>query len=66
MDNSLVTFRSGDWNYVVQICEEVLKMQRSLLENPNTSYKEKLIAIGHIANAKKILNLPSIAPQNKG
>jgi len=41
-------------------------MQRSLLENPNTSYKEKLIAIGHIANAKKILNLPSIAPQNKG
>jgi len=66
MDTSLVTFRSADWNYVVQICEETLKKQRSLLENPNTSYKEKLIAIGHIADAKKILNLPSNVPQNKG
>ncbi len=54
----MVTFRTEDWMLVQSKAEEMLKNQRDILENPNKTYKEKLIANGQILALKTIINLP--------
>jgi hypothetical protein len=54
----MVTFKSEDWQLVQSEAEQMLKNQRDILENPNKTYKEKLIANGQVLALKRILNLP--------
>jgi hypothetical protein len=54
-----VTFLSADWLHVIAHVETALKNQRSLLEQPNNTFREKLLAIGAINALKAIQNLPN-------
>ena len=53
-----VNFKSEDWEYVRVIVERTLENQRAILENPEKTYKEKLVANGQVLLAKTLLNLP--------
>jgi len=61
MTDKQVTFRSGDWDYVQERCEELLTKHRAKLENPETTYRETIDARGFIRALKTILNLPQQA-----
>lgn len=54
----MITFHEEVWLYVKSRAEEQLKNQRDKLENPETTFKESLLAKGRILALKSILNLP--------
>ena len=57
----MVNFQSDDWAFVKDHVENLLKDYRTFLENPDKTYKEKLIANGKIIALKLVLNLPQNA-----
>lgn len=54
----MINFNEEVWKLVVQRCEEQLANQRAILELPERSYKEKLIANGQVMALKTLLKLP--------
>jgi hypothetical protein len=59
-------FKSQDWLYVKEQIEELLKNQRSFLEQPDRTSKERIFTVGQIYALKKILALPQALPAAKG
>lgn len=54
----MITFLTDDWKLVKDYCETQLNNQRNLMENPEKTYKDKLIANGKIIALKELLTLP--------
>jgi hypothetical protein len=57
----MVNFFSDDWKFVKEFAERRLTDFRNILENPDKTYKEKLIANGRILAYREFLNLPQSA-----
>lgn len=54
----MVNFQSDDWAFVKSRVEELLKVQRAFLENPNQTFREMILCKGEIRALKRVLNLP--------
>lgn len=56
-----VNFQSDDWHFAKQFCDKRLVDFRRIMENPDKTYKENLIALGRILAYREFLNLPTSA-----
>lgn len=54
----MITFKEEVWLLLEKSLEESLNNQRNVLENIETTYKQKLVAIGDIRRIKTILAMP--------
>lgn len=57
----MLNFLSDDWKFIKDRCEKRLLDFRNILENPEKTYKEKLVANGRILAYREVLNMPQSA-----